>query len=154
MVVDDDLDNASAIIASLYQAWVDALRTHTFTWLDEHLAEDFEFTARPYPGLRLDKAGFIEADKKMQTADIRFIAVRAQRVGDTVLSLAVADVAETFAGDLGAHMPSLESMHGLLGKNRLAYASAWRNVADTWVCFHHHMIGPVGAQHETSKNPR
>jgi len=131
------------MIRGRYEAWADALREHRFEWLDENLAPDYRFAARPYPDLRLNKAEFIEADSKMQSADIAIENVTARRIGETILSLVIANVVESFAGDMGTHMPSLDEINHLVGGARLAYASAWRLVDDRWMCFDHYMIGPV-----------
>ncbi|MFL9959441.1 hypothetical protein PQR65_39390 [Paraburkholderia nemoris] len=132
--------DATALIRSRYEAWAKALPTHDFQWLDENLDGDFQFSARPYSDLRLDKAGFVEVDKKMKSADIRFVMVQAAQIGDFTLSTAVADVKETFDGDMGAHMPKLTEPNELVGESRLAYASAWRQSGERWLCYHHHMI--------------
>ncbi|WP_109477614.1 hypothetical protein [Paraburkholderia sp. C35] len=131
------------MIRERYEAWATALRVHHFEWLDENLASDYCFSARPYPNLRLNKEEFIEADKKMQSAEISIESVTAKQVGETIVSLTIANVAESFEGDMGAHMPSLEDINGLVGGSRIAYASAWRRTGDRWLCFDHHMIGPV-----------
>ncbi len=136
-------NSAEVIIRARYQAWADALRERRFEWLDENLAHDYRFAARPYPDLRLNKADFIEADRKMQSADITIENVTARRVGEIILSLVIANVIESFAGDMGMHMPSLDEINHLVGGARLAYASAWRLVGDRWMCFDHYMIGRV-----------
>lgn len=141
MIQDTD---ATTLIRKQYEAWAEALRTHDFQWLEDNLADDYQFSARPHPELRLNKAEFIEADKKIQSADIRLIVVKAERIGDEILSIAVADVAEQFVGDMGAHMPSLGEINELVGNNRLGYASAWRQHGERWQCYHHHMVGVVG----------
>lgn len=135
--------DATLLITNRYVAWARALSEHNFQWLDENLASDFQFSARLYPDLRLDKAGFIEVDKKMKSADIRFVMVQAAQIGEVILSTAVADVREFFDGDMGAHMPKLTDLNDLVGESRLAYASAWRKSGEAWLCYHHHMIGTI-----------
>lgn len=136
--------DATSLITERYEAWAHALATHQFSWLENNLADDYQFSARPYPELRLDKAGFIEADKKMQSADIQFVLVQAAQLGDIILSTTIADVKESFNGDMGIHLPTLSELNALVGGNRLAYASAWRKSSGGWLCYHHHLIGPIG----------
>lgn len=136
-------DTAKLIIRSLYEQWAAALNTHNFQWLEENLANDFQFSARPYPELRLDKAAFIEADRKMQSAEIDFVEVRAELFGDIIISVAVADVMETFDDSFSKLLPHVENIEKLVGGNRLSYTSAWKQQDNQWKCFDHHMVGPV-----------
>ena len=83
-----------------------AITQHEFGWLERHLADDFMFTAHPIPGLRLHKRDFIEADKKIKSAEVRFVSIHAEAAGDILVSRTIADVKEEFGADLGPGMPS------------------------------------------------
>jgi hypothetical protein len=61
-------DEATELVSALSQQWADALRDRRYEWFEIHLAEDFLFSAHPFPELRLRKREFIEVDKKIAQA--------------------------------------------------------------------------------------
>jgi ketosteroid isomerase-like protein len=136
-------EDATKLITELSGQWAAALRDHRYDWFERHLAEDFVFTAHPFPGVHLKKQMFIEVDKKIDKAEIQFVSIHAEAAGDIIISRTVADVKEEFGADLGPGMPTAVEVTQMLSGKRLAYTSAWRNVGSIWQCFDHHMVGPV-----------
>ena len=135
--------DASNVARDLYNQWAAALRAHSYDWFERHLSEDYMFSAHPFPDMRLDKATFIEVDKKIGAADIRFVSVEADLVDEIIISRVIADVKEEFKADLGAGLPSAAEVNRLFSGERFAYVSAWRKTGNVWQCFDHHMIGAV-----------
>lgn len=133
----------AALIRELYEQWVAALRARNYGWMEKHLADDYMFSAHPFPDVRLGKAAFIELDRKIGRADIEWLSVKADRVGDIVVASAVADVKEEFTADIGAGLPGAAELNRMFSGVRVAYASAWRNNGSIWQCFDQHMIGSV-----------
>lgn len=137
------MEDPTQLISDLSVQWAAALREHHYEWFERHLADDFLFSAHPFPDLSLRKREFIEVDKKIDAADIRFVSIQAEFVGDAIISRTIADVNEEFGSDLGPGMPTAATVMQLLSGRRLAYTSAWRKAGAIWQCYDHHMIGPV-----------
>lgn len=132
--------DATTLITQLQGQWIEGLRKSDYTWLETHLADDFQFSAHPLPALKLSKGEFIEMDKKIRNPQIRFVSIHAEPVGELILSRTVADVKEEFNADLGPGMPSTEEIRKIVGDQRLAYASAWRRTGQVWQCFDHRFV--------------
>lgn len=137
---------ATALISDYYDQWITAIRDHNYDWLERHLAEDFLFTAHPFPKLKIGKRQFINVDKEIDNAEINFIVIRAEAAGDIIVSRAVADVKEDFKADLGPGMPTASEVTGTISGQRVAYCSGWRNNGKIWQCFDHHLIGVVSRE--------
>lgn len=136
-------DEATRLVFTLSNQWAAALRDHRYEWFETHLAEDFLFSAHPFPELRLRKREFIEVDKKIDKAEIEFISIRAELAGTVIMSRTIADVKEEFGADLGPGMPTAAAVTLALSGKRMAYTSAWRMEGAVWRCFDHHMVGPI-----------
>lgn len=136
-------DEATALVSALSHEWANALRDHRYEWFEVHLAEDFLFSAHPFPELRLKKREFIEVDKKIDKADIQFVSIRAEFAGEMIMSRTIADVQEEFGADLGPGLPTAAAVTQTLSGKRMAYTSAWRMEGSVWRCYDHHMVGAV-----------
>ena len=134
---------ATHLITELQGHWIAAISQHQFAWLERHLAEDFLFTAHPIPGLRLHKREFIEADKKIKSAEVRFISVHAETAGQILVSRTIADVKEEFGADLGPGLPSAAEITAMVSGRRMVYCSGWRHNGQIWQCFDHHLVGII-----------
>lgn len=133
-------------IAWAYRAWLNAIQAREYGWFEQNLADDFRCVAHPFPGFDLDKASFIEADRKIERLDAEVIEVTAHEVGELVLSVLVLRVnGATHVGDMGADLPTGEQLDAFVEGETVAYASAWRRGADRWLCFSHNLIGTVGS---------
>lgn len=139
----EDIQEGCEGVAQQLKRWTDALMAGDFEVLDEVLAPDFQFTVDPkYGGGRMDKARFIEFDRKIKSCSIKFLGITARRMGGMVTSLAFAEISEEFSGDLGSDMPSAAEMKQTMTNARLAYGSGWRMGANgQWQCFSHHIFG-------------
>jgi hypothetical protein len=135
--------DATNLITDLQGHWIAALSNHQYEWLERHLAEDFMFTAHPFPALKLHKREFIEADKKIESAEVKFISVRAEPAGEIIISRTVADVKEEFNADLGPGMPTASEITRMVSGQRLAYCSGWRHNGQIWQCFDHHLVSII-----------
>ena len=135
--------DATALITELQGHWIAAISTHQFDWLERHLAADFMFTAHPIPGLRLHKREFIEADKKIKSAEVRFVSIQAEAAGEILISRTIADVKEEFGADLGPGMPSAAEITAMVSGQRMVYCSGWRHNGQIWQCFDHHLMGII-----------
>ena len=97
-----DIEPGCEGVASQLKRWTNALMAREFDVLEEVLAPDFQFTADPkYGGGRMDKARFIEMDRKIFNCSIKFLGITARKCGRVITSLAFAEVSEEFQGDLG-----------------------------------------------------
>jgi ketosteroid isomerase-like protein len=125
------------------ERWTGALMAGDVDQLEHILAPDFQFTVEPrFAGGRLDKARFIELDRKIKRCDIRFLGITVRGMGNMATSLAFAQVSEEFEGDLGPGMPSAAEMARVMDGARLAYGSGWRRGENgEWQCFSHHIFG-------------
>ena len=125
------------------ERWTGALMAGDFDQLEEILAPDFQFTVDPkFGGGRMNKARFIELDRKIKNCSIRLLGVTVRSMGNIATSLIFAEVHEQFAGDLGPGMPTADEMAATMNGARIAYGSGWRrNVSGRWQCFSHHIFG-------------
>ena len=139
----EEIQQGCEDVARQLKRWTDALMMREFDVLDEVLAPDFQFTADPkYGGGRMDKARFIEMDRKIKNCSIKFLGITARRLGGMITSLAFAEVSEEFEGDLGPGMPSAAEMAQTMKAAKLAYGSGWRlGENGQWQCFSHHIFG-------------
>jgi len=135
---------ATKLITELQSHWIAGLRNQDFSWLERHLADDFLFTAHPFPALRLAKREFIEMDKKIKNPQITFVSVQAEPTAEIIMSRTVADVKEEFGANLGPGMPTAAEVQRMVSGQRLAYASGWRKHGSIWQCFDHHLVAVIG----------
>jgi hypothetical protein len=135
--------DATRLIGELQNAWIDGLRRYDYSWLETHLADDFLFSAQPFPTMRLGKRDFIEMDKKIKNPQIRFVSLQAEPLAGLILSRTIADVTEEFTADLGPGMPSTAELQQAVSGQHLVYASAWRRKGAIWQCFDHHLVSVV-----------
>lgn len=140
-----DIQEGCEGVVGQLERWTNALMVGEFDILEEVLAPDFQFTVEPkFGGGRMDKAQFIALDRKIKSCSINLIDLTARKMGNLVTTLAMAEVSESFEGDLGPGMPSAEEMAATMQNARLAYGSGWRVGDDgTWQCFSHHVFGFV-----------
>jgi hypothetical protein len=136
-------EEATRLIGELQNAWIDGLRRYDYSWLETHLADDFLFSAQPFPAMRLGKRDFIEMDKKIKNPQIRFVSLQAEPLAGLILSRTVADVKEEFTADLGPGMPSTAELQRAVSGQHLVYASAWRRNGAIWQCFDHHLVSVI-----------
>jgi hypothetical protein len=132
------------------KGWLKALASRDFDYLEQHLASDFQFTFTPNlisPGADggvKDKPGFIEQDRHVYNSDIRIQGLTARRMGDLVVTVVFAHIAnEEFRGDLGTGLPSASQMNAGIHGKTLGYASGWRERNGLWQCTSHHVLGAV-----------
>jgi hypothetical protein len=133
------------------KGWIVALAKRDFDYLEKYLADDFVFTAMPrkmsdgtLTGGMKDKKAFIEQDRHIYNADIRFLGLTARRLGDLVITQVFAHVHEEFRGDLGPDMPAAAEMNKILANGlTMGYASGWRERGGVWQCTSHHILGVV-----------
>ena len=140
-----DIQEGCQPVVEQLNRWTNALMTGDFDQLEHILASDFQFTVDPrFAGGRMDKARFIELDRKIKRCTIDLMEITARRMGTIVTTLILAQVSEEFSGDLGEDMPSNEEMAAAMAGAKLAYASAWRSDdGSQWQCFSHHVFGFV-----------
>ena len=134
---------ATQLIGELQNAWIDGLRRYDYAWLETHLADDFLFSAQPFPTMCLGKRDFIEMDKKIKNPQVRFLSLQAESVAGLILSRTVADVKEEFTADLGPGMPSTAELQRAVSGQHLVYASGWRHNGSIWQCFDHHLVSVI-----------
>ena len=140
-----DIEAGCEGVVEQLERWTGALMAGDFDVLEDVLAPDFQFTVEPkYAGGRMDKAQFIEMDRKIKSCSIDLLDITARKMGNMITSLVLAEVSEEFAGDLGPSMPSAEEMAATMQGARMAYGSGWRRGAGgDWQCFSHHIFGFV-----------
>ncbi|HEY2679471.1 MAG TPA: hypothetical protein VGI65_21055 [Steroidobacteraceae bacterium] len=141
-------DNEIQVVIGRLRSWARALEAGKLEVLEDVLADDFVATCYDcnpkFFCLALRKADFIELDRHVTNSTIDFKGIWGERLGDMVMTRAIATVTETFTGNLGPHLPTAEEMtKSLSGKTR-AFASGWRLYDGIWRCFNHHAFGVVG----------
>ncbi|MEP7244140.1 MAG: DUF4440 domain-containing protein [Gammaproteobacteria bacterium] len=138
-----DIQEGCEGVVEQLERWTNALMAGDVDQLEDILAPEFQFTVDPkFAGGRMDKARFIELDRKIKSCSIRFLGITVRQLGDIATSLAFAEVHEEFSGDLGPGMPSPEEMAATMNGARLAYGSGWRrNASGQWQCISHHIFG-------------
>jgi hypothetical protein len=130
----------------LYDQWGHAISTRNWDWIEHHFAQDFFGTAHPWPTLRVNRQQMIDLDKKIETMDVRWLKVTAQRFGDTVLASGVVRYAkEAFAAGatIAEGMPTGNELSSLVNGKSVLYIGAWRHNGTNWQIYDHHMIGIV-----------
>jgi hypothetical protein len=139
-------DDLSKEFKDLYDQWGHAIATRNWGWVERHFAQDFLGTAQPWPTLRVDRQQMIELDKKIETMDVRWLKVTAQRYGDTVLASGVVRYAkEAFApgATIAEGMPTGSQLSSLVNGKSVLYIGGWRHNGSHWQIYDHHMIGIV-----------
>ena len=138
--------NLSSVFRDLYDQWGDAIANKKWAWFERHFAEDFLGTAKPWPGLFVSKQQMIELDKAIETMDVEWLTVQAQRFGDTVLVSGVVRYAkEEFApgATIAEGMPTGDQLSSLVNGRSVLYIGGWRHNGRDWQVFDHHMVGIV-----------
>jgi hypothetical protein len=139
-------ENLSSVFKDLYDQWGDAIANKKWAWFERHFAEDFLGTAKPWPGLFVSKQQMIELDKAIETMDVEWLTVQAQRFGDTVLVSGVVRYAkEEFApgATIAEGMPTGDQLSALVNGKSVLYIGGWRHNGRDWQVFDHHMVGIV-----------
>jgi hypothetical protein len=141
-------DNEIQVVIGRLRSWARALETGKLEVLEDVLADDFVATCYDtnpkFFCLALRKHDFIELDRHVTNSTIDFKGIWGERLGDMVMTRTIAKVTETFAGDLGPHLPTAEEMNKSLSGKTRAFASGWRLYGGIWRCFNHHVFGAVG----------
>jgi hypothetical protein len=139
-------DILSVEFKSLYDQWGAAISGKQWEWFERHFAPDFLGTAKPWPGLFVDKAQMIELDKAIETMDVEWLQVKAHRFGDTVLTTGVVRYTkEAFrpGATIAAGMPTGDQLSSLVNGKSVLYIGGWRHDGRNWQVFDHHMVGLV-----------
>ena len=139
-------DALSRHFKDLYDEWGAAIARQDIAWIGRHFAPDFRGSAHPWPTLQVNRAQMLDLNRQITTMDVRWLAVTAQRFGDTVLASGVVEYTrESFAlgATIGEGMPTGDELSELVNGKRVLYTGAWRDVAGQWQLFDHHMVGIV-----------
>ena len=138
-------DPGSDVFRKLYDEWITALQQRNYRWFEDHVAEDFSCSAHPYPGLAMNKAQFLEGEKKIETLRAETLRVHAHAVGNiTVTTWIIRVDEEKLSGALAVPgFPSPQELGDLTRGKTMVYTDAWRYEAGVWRFFHHHVIGPA-----------
>lgn len=139
-------DHLSAEFKALYDGWEQAIRAKNWGWFELYFADDWLGTARPWPALALNRDQLIEVDKQIESLDAQWIAVTAHRLGDTVVTVAVARIGnEEFkpGGELAPGVATTKEFNDYCAGNTIAYAGAWRHDGRNWRMYDHRLIGIV-----------
>lgn len=137
--------DGSRVVIDLMRDWARAVETHDIDFIKNLMTDDFVFSCSPFIGeghsQLMGKDRFIELDRTILNSSIDFIDINAEEIGDIVFVRTVAKVSESFKGDIGADMPSIEELNELMSNITLVYASGWRKINNNWYCFDHHIVG-------------
>jgi hypothetical protein len=139
-------DALSAEFKSIYDRWGEAIARHDADWLERHFADDFLGTAQPWPTLVVNRGQMLELEKNIETMDVSWLTVTAQRHGDVVLATGVVRyMKEAFknGSTIGEGMPSGSDLSALVNGKSVLYIGAWRHNGRNWQIFDHHMVGIV-----------
>lgn len=139
-------DDLSVEFKTLYDQWEQAIQVKNWSWFEQYFADDWLGTARPWPDLALNRAQLIEIDKQIESMDAQWIKVTAHRLGDSVVTVAVARIGfEEFTpgGDLAAGVATTQEFNDYCAGNTIAYAGAWRHNGTNWQMYDHRMIGII-----------
>jgi hypothetical protein len=131
---------------SLYDQWGSAISNKDWNWFERHFADDFLGTAKPWPGLSVDKQKMIELDKAIETMDVEWLQVTAQLFGDSVLTAGVVRYTkEAFkaGATIADGMPTGDQLSSLVNGKNVLYIGGWRFNGSVWQVFDHHMVGIV-----------
>jgi len=138
----------SSEFKALHDQWGKAIANKDWAWLERHFAEDFLGTAQPWPGLSVNRAQMLELDRKIETMDVEWLRVDAQRYGNTVLVSGVVRYAnEVFeeGTTIAEGMPTGGQLSALVNGKMVLYIGAWRHNGQNWQIYDHHMVGIVDA---------
>jgi hypothetical protein len=113
-------DALSQQFKMLYEEWGRAASERSIPWIEQHLAEDFQSTAQPWPALCATKPEILAAARTKGKLRVSWLDVRAQRHGSIVLTTQLAAFAS--------------------GKRAL-YIGAWRQQGGFWQVFDNHLVG-------------
>jgi len=141
-------DALSKEFKALYDKWGQAISNKDWDWLERHMAEDFLGTAQPWPGLSVNKARMIELDRNIETMDVEWLRVDAQRFGSSVLASGVVRYTkEAFreGTTIAEGMPTGGQLSALVNGKMVLYIGAWRHNGSHWQIYDHHMVGIVDA---------
>ena len=136
----------SAQFKSLYDQWGAAISNKDWNWFERHFADDFLGTAKPWPGLFVDKRKMIELDKAIETMDVEWLQVTARQFGDSVLTSGVVRYTkEAFraGATIADGMPTGDQLSSLVNGKNVLYIGGWRFNGRDWQVFDHHMVGIV-----------
>jgi len=139
-------DALSRLFKDLYDQWGEAIARHDMGWLERHFAADFTGSAHPWPTLRVNREQMLELDRKIETMEVAWLIVTAQRFGDTVLASGIVKYTrEKFASGatIAEGMPSGADLSALVNGKCVLYTGAWRRNGELWQIFDHHMVGVV-----------
>jgi hypothetical protein len=130
----------------LYDEWGAAIARQDIEWIGRHFALDFRGSAHPWPTLQVNRAQMLDLNRQIETMDVRWLTVTAQRFGNTVLASGVVEYTrEAFAtgAKIGEGMPTGDELSELVNGKCVLYTGAWRESAGQWQLFDHHMVGIV-----------
>jgi hypothetical protein len=139
-------DKLSAEFKSLYDDWGDAISNKRWEWFERHFAADFLGTAKPWPGLFVNKQKMIELDKAIEKMDVEWLQVTAQRFGDVVLTSGVVKYREEAfkpGATIADGMPTGSDLSSLVNGKSVLYIGGWRHNGRDWQVFDHHMVDLV-----------
>jgi len=131
---------------TLYDEWAVAIANHQYDWFERHFSEDFLGTAQPWPTLSVNKQQMIELDKAIETMQVEWLDVKAQRFGDTVLTSGIVKYTEEKfrpGATIADGMPTGDQLSALANGNKVLYINGWRHNGKRWQVFDHHMVGIV-----------
>lgn len=141
--IDENLSNE---FKKLYDQWEQAIQDKDWAWFERYFAEDWLGTARPWPQLLLNRDQLIEVDKQIESMDAQWMKVTAHRLGDTVVTVAVAHIGSedfTPGGDLAPGVATTREFNDYCAGNDIAYAGAWRHNGANWEMYDHRLIGTI-----------
>ncbi len=141
-LVDEEL---SVEFKALYDQWEQAIQAKNWGWFERHFAEDWLGTARPWPALTLDRDQLIEIDKQIESMEAAWLAVTAHRLGDSVVTVAVARIGyeEFRPGHLAPGVATTKEFNDYCAGNTIAYSGAWRRDGADWRMYDHRLIGVI-----------
>jgi len=131
---------------ALYNEWGAAIANHQYDWFERHFSDDFLGTAQPWPTLSVNKQQMIDLDKAIETMEVEWVDVKAQRYGNTVLTMGVVKYTkEQFrpGATIADGMPTGDQLSGLANGRKVLYINGWRHNGKHWQIFDHHMVGIV-----------
>lgn len=146
-------DELSRQFKAIYDQWALAIRAKDWGWFEQHFAEDWLGTARPWPALALNRDQLIEIDKQIESLDAEWLAVTAHQVGNSVVTVAVARIGhEEFrpGGELAPGVATTKEFNDYCAGNTIAYCGAWRHEANVWRMYDHRLIGIVQGYREAA----
>jgi len=136
---------SSDVFRTLYGEWIAALQQRNYQWFEDHVAEDFSCSAHHFPGLAMNKAQFLEGEKKIETLRAETLRVHAQTVGNITVTTWIARIdEELLSSSLQVPgFPSPQELADLVRGKTMVYLDSWRYEDGMWRFFHHHVVGPA-----------